>query len=203
MPSVRIHKSEPKETDYLWPRYSIGPERHLHALGIISVNYNLFEFGLASLLEYYASSQVSDFFFDRLNNQERLDAIRHFATAQEREPAVLELVEHLISYFSTCNHNRNILMHSKYREGDHPDDVLPLEKKAADEPARLLYFRLLLPELRRVADQIMRGVTFLSDILEYLRARDDVTAASPSALPRRPRAPRILNPYAPAIPRDA
>jgi hypothetical protein len=194
--------STPREAEYVWPRYATGPEKHMHALGVIAVNYNVFEFGLALLLEHYATRDVSDYFFGRINNQERLDAIKHFASARERDPAVLALVEHLIAYFSACTANRNILMHSRRSEGDHPGDVLPLEKQAAHEPSKLLYFHLLLPQLRRVADQIMRGVTFMKELLKYLQDRDATSApATQQSLPKAPRSPRTLSPAPPvAIP---
>jgi hypothetical protein len=165
---------------------------------LIAINYNIFEFGLALLLEYYAAAPVSEFFFDRINNQERIAAIQHFSKLKERDPKVISLIDHLLSYFSTCSQNRNILMHSKHSEGTHPAGILPLEKRSTDEPARLLYFYLLLPELRRVADQTMRGVSFLKDILEYLRARDtgagDSLSSASRTLPRKPRSPRLLEP---------
>lgn len=186
----------PKEADYAWPRYTTGPERHMHALGVIAVNYNVFEFGLALLLEYYTSKAISDYFFNRTNNQERLNAIRHFANAREADPTVLTLVEHLITYFGACTANRNILMHSRHAEGSHPGDILPLEKSSADEPSKLLYFfYLLLPQLRSVADQIMRGITFLKEILKYLHDRDTLSASSPRlSLPKKPKPARTLNP---------
>jgi hypothetical protein len=152
---------EPKEAQYPWPNYHAGPERHLHALGVISVNYNLFESLIATLLQYYAGDKTSDFFFDRMSNQERLDAIRHFAYLKEENGNVLALIEYLLSYFSTCTDNRNILMHSKHSSGDHSTEILPLEKKAAKDPSRLLYFKLLLSQLRKSADEMRRGVVFL------------------------------------------
>lgn len=171
----------------------------MHALGIISVNYNLFEVGLAAVLEHYASKEVSEFFFDRISNHERLEAIKYLANVRETDPAVRDCINHLIQFFRTCADNRNILMHSSYSEGDHPDDILSLQKKAANEPTKLLYFQLLLPELRRVADQMMRGVSFLTNIWNYLRARDASAASAAAAtglplLPKKPRLPHRLNP---------
>jgi hypothetical protein len=197
-----LKSSAPKESDYPWPRYATGPDRHMHARGIIAINYNLFEFALAFLLQHYATPQVSDFFFDKINNQERVNAIGHFAKLKERDPAVLDLIGHLLTYFETCAQNRNILMHSQHSQGDQSDDILPLAKRSAQDPTKLLYFHLLLPHLRRVADQTMRGVVFLQELLEYVRARDvasDVEAFRlRRQLPKKPRAPRQLRP-SPAV----
>jgi hypothetical protein len=196
--STRAKSSNPTESSYHWPRYSTGPDRHMHALGIIAINYNIFEFGLAFLLQHYATSPVSDFFFDRINNEERVATIAHFAKLKERDPAILALIDHLLAYFGTCAQNRNILMHSQHSRQSRSEDTLPLEKKSAQDPTKLLYFYLLLPQLRRVADQTMRGVSFLQELLEYVRARD--SAPNPQLfavqhpLPKKPRAPRQLTP---------
>ena len=199
MPTSTAEKpSDPTESHYQWPRYSTGPDRHMHALGVIAINYNIFEFGLAFLLRHYATSAVSDFFFDRINNEERVAAIAQFAKLKEDDPAVLALINHLLAYFGTCAQNRNILMHSRHSQQSRSEDALPLEKKSAQDPTKLLYFYLLLADLRRVADQTMRGASFLQELLKYLRARDSAPSpqlfAAQHPLPKKPRAPRQLTP---------
>jgi hypothetical protein len=198
-----VSSSTPTELEYQWPRYETGPDRHMHALGVIAINYNIFEFRLAFLLQYYATPPVSDFFFDKIHNEERVEAIAHFAKLKERDPAVLALIHHLLAYFGTCVQNRNILMHSQHSQESRSDDTLPLEKKSANDSTKLLYFHLLLPHLRRVADQTMRGVSFLQELLDYLRARDAAPSAELFAaqhpLPKKPRAPRQLAP-SPSVP---
>jgi hypothetical protein len=196
--STPARPSNPTESHYQWPRYPTGPDRHMHALGVIAINYNIFEFGLAFLLQHYATPAVSDFFFDRINNEERVAAIAHFARLKERDPAVLALINHLLAYFGTCAQNRNILMHSQHSPQSRSEDTLPLEKKSAHDPTKLLYFYLLLPHLRRVADQTMRGASFLQELVEYVRARDSAPNprlfAAQNPLPKKPRAPRQLTP---------
>jgi hypothetical protein len=199
MPKSRTDRtSTPTKSEYQWPRYATGPDRHMHALGVIAINYNIFEYGLAFLLQHYATTPVSDFFFDKINNEERVEAIGHFAKLKERDPAVLALIDDLLAYFGTCVQNRNILMHSQHSQESRSDDMLPLEKKSTRDPTKLLYFYLLLPHLRRVADQTMRGVSFLQELLEYLRARDVAPNAELFAadhpLPKKPRSPRQLTP---------
>jgi hypothetical protein len=195
MPEIQ-KRDAPKPAQDSWPRYHAGPEDHLHALGVISVNYNMIESLIATLLQYYAGSESSDFFFDRINNHERLEAIDHFASLKERDPKVLSIVRYLLSYFSICTGNRNILMHSKHSIGDHSAEILPLEKKASRDPSRLLYFRLLLPELQKCADEIRDGVEFLEAIVRYLHARDDLLDSERARLelPKEPPKPKVLNP---------
>jgi hypothetical protein len=181
----------PKEAEFVWPVYKTGPNKHLHALGVISVNYNLFEFALSDVLKHYAGEDVSKFFFERINNEERIEAIRHFVKAKERDAAILTLMDNLTTYFSACSNNRNILMHSRYLDGSE-SNVLSLEKNLRGQVS-LLYFRLLLPDLRRFADKVRNGIVFVADLLEYLRARDAGVVPLP-ALPKKLRSPRTLNP---------
>lgn len=188
----RKKAAAPEATDYRWPRYPAGPEKHLHALGVVTVNYNVFEIGLEKLLEHYANKEVSEYFFARLNNEERLRALKHFAQLRERDAAIVERIEHLVTYFRACTSNRNILVHSRYSDGTYPEHVLALEKNASGEPSRLLYFQLLLPDLRRVADQIMWGVDFLKAILAYVQ--DTPANRAARALPKKPKPARSLNP---------
>jgi hypothetical protein len=40
--------------DYPWPSYPTGPKDHLHALGVISLNFNLYEMSLGVFFERHA-----------------------------------------------------------------------------------------------------------------------------------------------------
>jgi hypothetical protein len=51
-----------------WPRYPTGPEDHLKALGVISLNFNLYEFSLVIFLERHLNKEAANLLFGRLNN---------------------------------------------------------------------------------------------------------------------------------------
>jgi hypothetical protein len=156
--------------DYEWPRYSVGPKDHLEALGVISLNFNLYEYSLVIFLERYLNKQVSAFLTDKLNNEERSELIR-LMVQDEPRPELIDEVEFLLRHFATCAANRHVLLHS--RLGSPPsvaekDKILSLEKAARGEPERLLAFRLKIGDLRRTADEMHAGVDFVIDLWKYL-----------------------------------
>src|SRR6266511_2764539 len=104
----------PAGSDDNWPPESVGPEKHLHALGVISAYYNLYEETLQFLFGYHIERpDVAEFLFRRQNNAERLATIRFSFNQHEKDPNVLDHIEYLITHYSICHDNRNILMHSR------------------------------------------------------------------------------------------
>jgi hypothetical protein len=104
-------------SDDMWPlpNYGTGPTKHMHALGVISLNYNTFEAALRFILNLYVPNETTDFFFDQWNNEERCAAIRHFSQREEKDAEVMDRIDHLLKHFSICNENRNHLMHSRHK----------------------------------------------------------------------------------------
>src|ERR1700730_12205694 len=61
-----------KQDDYEWPnKYATADKKHLEALGVISLNFNLYEFSLIIFFEEYFDKEVAGFLFHKLNNEER------------------------------------------------------------------------------------------------------------------------------------
>jgi hypothetical protein len=89
------------------PNYSTGPTKHLHALGVISLNYNMFERGLVAVLEFYLDKPTAEFLFDKMSNEQRVGIIRQFARQREKDPVILDLIEHQLLYFGRCFENLN------------------------------------------------------------------------------------------------
>lgn len=175
---------------------------HVYGLGLISLNYNLFESTLQYILWNYTSLATTRFFFDKWNNEERIAAIRHFAREEEEEEIVLSHIDHLMTYFSICAENRNILMHSRQSPArDKPGpEYLSLEKRLRNGAKNV--FHLDLNTLRRVSNEIIRGVTYSVEINDYLGYRQPLNRLvrpGPPSLPSKPKLPRKLDPHRPIV----
>jgi hypothetical protein len=156
----------------------------------------MFEYGLVALLELYIPKATAAFLYDNKPNEQRIRTIRHFAQQNEKDPALLELIEHLLLFFGRCHENRNIVMHSSRHFESYYPSLLSLEKKPKGT-GPLNTFHLSLPALRRLADEMMDGVFLIADIWRVVNFRDHPPPAQPLAppsLPKKPPLPHILNP---------
>jgi hypothetical protein len=157
--------------NYKWPTYDIASQEHLQALGVISLNFNLYESGLMGFLSRYMSHDLAEFLFDKLNNEMRQKLIRELITSKEPDHKVREHIEYLMSHFSTCAANRHTLLHARLR-GTPSTEILQLEKNARNEPSTILTYDLKVCDLRRTADEMRAGYNFLSEILRFLIQRE-------------------------------
>jgi hypothetical protein len=160
-------------TDDVWPLpdYGTGPTKHVHALGVISLNFNMYEAALQVFLEFYIDKATADFLFDKMSNERRVEAIHHFVSLKEKDPKIVELVEHSLSHYAKCFQNRNSLLHSKQYFAVSLPDLLSLEKRSKGAKPFMTFY-LELTELRRVADEMMDGVFFVTDIWRVVDFRD-------------------------------
>jgi hypothetical protein len=179
---------------------------HVYGLGLISLNYNLFESALQYILWNYTSVETTNFFFDRWNNEERTAAIRHFAKEEEDDPIVLDHIDHLMTYFSICAENRNILMHSRqsFSGEKPPPGVLSLEKRLRNRTGGRNVFHLDLPVIKRVSNEIIKGITYCVAIDDYVNSQKPLNRlargdAPAPALPNKPLLPRKLDPHRPIV----
>lgn len=191
-----------------WPAYATGNVRHMHALGVISVNYNLFENSLYGLFAFPLlragilhadSSQL----FRRLSNEQRIDFIRRGFTHGEPEDAVKDRIGHLIKYWGACFENRNHLMHSRIRYRpmnerladallEKPERI-SFQKPSKGDWAKLLHMTLDLARLRQLADEMHAGWDFSTDLHLYLLFRDyPQPGDKPRTLPDKPPLPDPL-----------
>jgi hypothetical protein len=189
--------------DDQWPRYDIGPQKHIHALGVISLNYNLFEGALWLIFERYLGID-GPWFYERLNNSDRVAAMQQILH-READSNVQKLIIYLSKYFAVCNENRNNLMHAQHNFGAKIAEHLILNKKSnKNEP---LTFSIRLDKLRQIADEIHAGTVFLVEIDRYLCSRAihsapettkaDREANPPRDLPALPKMPKKLEPLGP------
>jgi hypothetical protein len=190
--------------DYPWPRYLTGPEDHLSALGVISLNFNLYEHSLAVFLEEHLSKEVAAYLSDRLTNEQRSHLIR-LLMKTDPEPQVYAEVEFVLRHFATCAENRHNLLHSRpaFGLGLFGADNLSLEKLARGNPEKLLAFELEIGDLHRTADEMRAGYDFVVSLWRYFREREKWPASAnrdapprepPPSLPERPPEPRKINP---------
>jgi hypothetical protein len=205
--------------DPKWPSYETGPEKHMHALGIIAVNYNLFERSLYPLFSHHWERDLSEnerrYLFWTYDNAQRLDAIQFAFKEREGEAEVLDRIDHLATYWSVVSEKRHLLMHSTlYKQSPLESvftfppidpDVLMLSKPSKDDWATFNVMNLSLPNLRAIADQLHEGVTFARALALYLFRRDRplrilglgglgsfVPPPGPAPLPDKPPIPRKL-----------
>lgn len=202
------------EPDYPWPRYDTGPKEHLHALGVISLNFNLYEYSLIVFLEQHFSKDISAFLTDKLTNEERSQLIR-LIMSKDIYQEVIDEVEFLLRHFATCAENRHTLLHSRpaiplLNVFGVQDKILSLEKVKRGDPEKILAFQLEIGDLRRAADEMRAGFDFMVALWRYFfdrlhyaellaQAQESGTFSVPPSvhptLPKRPPEPRKINPH--------
>jgi hypothetical protein len=197
---------EPAESADIWPlpKYSTGGEKHLHALGVITLNFNNFEFGLFRLFSHHLERMKVDIkiawnLYSLLQDAKKTQAIEYIFSVYENDPIVIEHVARIIDYFNKCVTNRNHLFHSTH---DHTDNaVLHLRAGVKGEWNALNHISISLPELRRIADEMFLGWEYLWDVWAFLQRRDIpnflppiLLSLLPATLPKKPDVPVPLNP---------
>jgi hypothetical protein len=164
----------------LWPHYATGPKDHMHALGVISVNFNLFE---TSLIAIFAQPFIRagvprdecSRLFGGYSNEQRLDVMRTMYRGRGWSDEARDHIEHLIGYWSACFQNRNLLMHAHlqlpkhsqllYAFLDPAEAHLSLQKPREKKNwSQYISMRLSLPHLRAIADQMYAGWSYSTDL---------------------------------------
>jgi hypothetical protein len=175
---------------------------HVYGLGLISLRYNMFESALKFILSNYAEPAVVDLLFEKSSNEQRTGAIRYLANIKEKNPQVRDHIDYLLTFFSICAENRNILMHSKQRWNFRSEEgSLALEKRLKAGGKNI--YQLDLPMLKRVANDMVAGVVYLLEVDTLIREPPptrgllDLGPAHP--LPQKPPLPDKLNPHQPVV----
>lgn len=173
------------------------PPGYLHAIGAISVNFNLLESSFYFLIELFAPSSAADYFFWELNNAARLQMLKHFSQSN-MDVEIAERLDVASKYFRTCFENRNLLMHSRLG-GISSSELLSLAtmKKQGE-----LRFDLPLATLQRIADEMWVGVEFIARLTNHIeRTREalcEMIERTPSAGPKLAQVARSLPSIPPA-----
>jgi len=203
-------------SDY-WPLYASGPEKHMQALGVIAVNYNLFEGSLFPLFAHHITragmtDEECKYTFWNYDNAQRIGAIGFTFERRETEQSVKDCIVHLQRYWNECAEKRHILMHSRLDFlapveplatvlGLDEQRTLSLAKRAKDDWAKVNHMQLSLRRLRAIADEIHCGYQFAIDIWSYLSWRDYPRGPfnlGPRTLPDKPRIRRKIKIRPPA-----
>ena len=107
------------EADDSWPmpKYSSASSAHLHALGVVTLNFNNFEFSLFRLYAHHLERMKIDLrvawnIYSSLQDDTKTKVIIHIFSIYESNSQVVEHITHLINFFNRCKTNRNILLHA-------------------------------------------------------------------------------------------
>lgn len=178
-----------------WPLYQTAPGKHVHALGVVSVNYNALEFHLLLLIVFYLGGKWkrATTIFDNATNNVRLDVLRALANHPQHPANVRELLFYFTSGYAICAANRNILMHSHVisRRKNDPPEMLRLIKRTR-KSGKENQFEFDLDDIRRVADEIRAYVSFASGIVSAQLRWQNPNAPWPPTLPEKPPLPCML-----------
>jgi hypothetical protein len=196
-----------------WP-YSfntIAPAAQLHALGQITLVFNYLEESIGNIFKVAmpTNSAFSEAMYHKLNNRDRVDLLAAIVRESSKEDDIKEAILHLLTCYSICADNRNILMHAILESAD--ADIISLSKKASRDPTRLIEFRIPLVDLRAVADEMAKTFVYAMRLQSAMDARSrpktelsgliprsfqtDGMLESFAALPSQPPKPKALTPY--------
>lgn len=185
--------SSPAESK--WPSYPVGPQTHIHALGVVSINYNGLEIALSSLIREYlgAEDEVHAYIFQALNLHSQLELFR-LCIEKEKDKAVRQRLLDFSHCFQTCAGNRNLLMHANLHASDTTEDLLGLAKRSRNKPHIYNDMQLSIKELRSVADDIHALFAWAANLWKYIRYRERqdpfrATDDQPFPMPALPETP--------------
>lgn len=197
-----------------WPSYMPLPREDIFALGVISLNYchleNMFRLLFSSVARWndFQTAAV----FHRLANNIRMDVISELLTKTTIPVETKKLIEHFVTGFRLCADARNLIMHSSSGGLHRSDRAVGLVLERHSKTGNKLVCYLTLDDLRRVADDIHRYMTFgayvVTEVKNYVTHLQDDHAEDFRSLPptlrerpplpiplswRSPDDPKVLN----------
>jgi hypothetical protein len=146
-----------KPADSVWPSYLKGQRDHIHAIGVVALNFNRLEIFLHSLLFHYLGTKneaAHAHVCRSLNLHSLLELFNICLASKEKSHAVRADLAHFAKCYQACADNRNILMHSDLDELDTTEELLTLSKRSGAKPHIFNQLKVSVEELRRVADEI-------------------------------------------------
>ncbi|MBX9711421.1 MAG: hypothetical protein K2X60_10340 [Xanthobacteraceae bacterium] len=189
-----------------WPRptYNVPPKDHLHAMSVVSINFNQFEAGLFSLFRHHLERReiplpVLETIYGNIGGSDHGETIKQIFLYFETDPAVIGHVDHVLSYFQWCYESRNILMHSQQRgiTLNDGEDIASFFKRSTKNYSKFNFTTFTVPQLRDIADAIHIGINYIVDLYFFLQVRDGrlpawIPAVQTNALPDKPRIPKRI-----------
>ena len=166
------------EDSWPLPNYDPGKPKHLHAVGVISMNYNAFERTLYSLYRLHLDRKkiplrLGELYYFTLNEQSRLAAIRAVFDEYERNEKVREVAESSLKFFDWCSNVRNSILHAHHYPllSGSSDEALHLTKRKNKRSSEQGYLRFDLPQLRAFGDAFHHGNQHCARLYVHLRQR--------------------------------
>jgi hypothetical protein len=156
---------------YNWPpsHYTVGSEKHIHALGAVAALYNDVEFSLFCLFLVYSklSNTLAKPLFENMSNAQRLDFLTRCIEENEQNDILKDHALYFINCFSICAENRNFLMHSTLQRSANPENII-LTKASRDNPNKVNTLNANITTLRSVANEIMKIDDYAVSIYIYV-----------------------------------
>jgi hypothetical protein len=151
---------------------AIGPER-LHALGVVTLRWNLCEYALFSLFCEVAQVKEDEGWILAHNVGDIAISERILALAALHGfgSDAKSAIENALDYYDACRKNRNSLMHAWTRRVS-GELVLARKSKKMDRADDLEPFASALPDLRRVAEDLDTISRLLFALEHHLRSND-------------------------------
>lgn len=191
------------------PRYDVGSRNFIHAVGVLSANYNLLEYQMRRLLELYSKMpdpSCTQIFLNS-NNEERVNLLRMCCDASAHPLRIRNRVNWFAKGYGCCTQNRNIIMHSETvpiikASGEQEVQFRKPSKKAPFSPN---IFSPSINELRRMANSTYQFQEFGRSLFIHIvqnfepqklnnKAFASLKLLPPYALPHKPKLPKLLNP---------
>lgn len=180
-----------------WPPYYVGPESHIHAIGIVAMLYTSLEVVFESIIHHYMNTneEIQAFVFSSLRQQSQAELLRICLACKETNQDRITHVEHFIDCFNACSANRNTLMHADINATDSTGILIALEKRSKRKPHVVNMLKLKASDIQRVADE-MNDVWIFGARLYLILAGDHANQHNPyrhiSSWPDKPQIPASL-----------
>jgi hypothetical protein len=193
------------EDTWPMPRYRTAHDKQMHAIGVITQNFHQFEYGFFRLFGHHfeklgTPANMVWTIYNRLQDNQRSQAIIDVFDACETNPQVIEHIRHVIKFFNKCSDNRNWIFHSRI-DLNHTLPKLRLKKGLKEDWERENRIDLSLPQLRKIADDMFTGWEYLWHLFAYLQGRDfsqtihpAFLLTFPATLPEKPTLPDSIKP---------
>jgi hypothetical protein len=164
-------------SDDKWPEFTFspGPEKCLHAIGVISACYNSFERILFHIYLHHLDRKkfprrLCELYYLSLAEDHRTEAIKYVFQTLEKNKKIKETIDNLLKYFRWCWSVRNLILHAEtYPTLLLDANDLNVVKRKAKRSSELEYHSFTLAKLRNYAEQIEIGRLQAAKINLHLR----------------------------------
>lgn len=175
-----------------WPAYETGSQDIVHAMGVVSLNFNNLEWILQLTCLFWGRNPhpVTGFLFEKLSGPNRTEFVKKIAEFGIPEDHYRASTTAFAEGFDECAHNRNILMHSQLTGRTQEPSKITASKRTRSGGLQTFHFTA--DEIRRVADEI--HAWYLFGNLTIMHAMDSQHGGPKFALPVRPPKPIRLEP---------